>query len=161
MGFGVNAVQGFAFIGFIAEKFHLEFLFIFNDDEGNRGTSSAVEAGEVRAVGIFGEVGFSVFARGFLTIISARGGSATDDDGSIFVGSSHGSIFSSVTRMAFTGAQVACRWSSGQGGGVGDFCLGRWQKVDFSWGLAWKQDQALRILGDDMLDDGRGVRVYF
>ena len=114
MGFGVNAVQGFAFIGFIAEKFHLEFLFIFNDDEGNRGTSSAVEAGEVRAVGIFGEVGFSVFARGFLTIISARGGSATDDDGSIFVGSSHGSIFSSVMATRVVGVQVGWTVQAGR-----------------------------------------------
>ena len=145
VGFGVDAVKGtpmgfigavVTFIGFIAEKIHLEFLFIFDDDIRARDTGSVFVAGEVRAVGIFGEVGFSVFARGFLTIISARGSLVTDDDGGIFVNSRHGSIFSSVMAMAFTGVQVACRWSNGQGGGVGDFCLGRWQKVDFSWGLA-------------------------
>jgi hypothetical protein len=102
VGFGVNAVKGtlmgfigavVTFIGFIAEKIHLEFLFIFNDDIRARGTGSVFVAGEVRAVWIFGEVGFSVFAGGFLTITRARGGLVTDDDGGIFVSSYHGSIF--------------------------------------------------------------------
>jgi len=47
VGFGVNAIKGtpmgfigavVTFIGFIAEKFHLEFLFFFNDDDIYGGT---------------------------------------------------------------------------------------------------------------------------
>jgi hypothetical protein len=120
VGVGVNAVKGtlmgfigavVTFIGFIAEKIHLEFLFIFDDNEGNRGTSSAVVAGEVAAVRIFGDMGLSVFAGGFLTITMARGGSVTDDDGGIFVGSCHGSIFSSVTMTRVVGVQVGIKGS--------------------------------------------------
>jgi len=74
-------------------------------------------AREFRAVGISGDVGFSVFARGFLTITRARGGLVTDDDGGIFVNSCHGSIFSSVTMTRVMGVQVG---RTGQ--------AGRWQK---------------------------------
>jgi len=71
-------------------------------------------------------MGFSMVAVLALRILA----NTLDNDGG------HGSSFSLQTMTAFTGAQLACRRSCGQGGGVGDFCLGRWQKVDFSWGLA-------------------------
>jgi hypothetical protein len=74
-----------------------------------------VVAGEAAAVCIFGvSVGFSVFAGGFLTITRARGGSATDDDGGIFVNSYHGSIFSSVTMTRVVGVQVGWTGQAGR-----------------------------------------------
>jgi len=71
-------------------------------------------AGEVAAGRIFGEVGFSVFAGGFLTITRARGGLVTDDDGIIFGSSYHGSIFSFSMVTRVVGIQVGWTGQAGR-----------------------------------------------
>jgi type IV secretory pathway TrbD component len=92
VGFSVNAVT---FIGFIAEKFHLEFSFISYDDEGNGLTTAAMVTGVERAsLFILGverilvylgdrawSMGFGVVAR---VIMRTRAGQVTDNDGIIF-----------------------------------------------------------------------------
>jgi hypothetical protein len=82
------------------------------------------------------EMWFSVETGRFM-VLGASVGLATDMEGVVI----HLSSRSLVTRTTFTGVQKACRESCGQGGGAGVFCLGRQQIMDFSWGLAWKQDR--------------------
>jgi hypothetical protein len=92
VGFSVSAVIGavVTFISFIAEKFHLEFLFLIDDDEGERLTNAAVVTGVVQAIhsiqgkGFVGGVWFLMFAEKFFRTDGARVSLFADDERIIF-----------------------------------------------------------------------------